>query len=348
MKPNKLPPTRIKMINSALKIFYFSGTGNAKQVAVWFSGLAIQKNIDCRIFNIAEKNSAHEIINSEDIIAMISPIHGFNFPKIMLDFIRRFPAGKNRIVLINTRGGLRIGRIVTPGLTGIAFILSSIILRKKGYKIIGQIPFDMPSNWLSIHPALREKSVNFIFEKNHERVKKHFEKLYSKKTDFSARKDLIQDILILPVSVAYYFAGRYFLAKSFYASSKCTRCNLCVKECPVKAVKTIDRRPSWTFKCESCMKCMNSCPACDIETTHGLWAVSVGVSATGAPILASLLPAAFHHWFTTFLIFNLLLIGLIALLYKVQHRLLKNRILAKIISFTSLTCYKFWGRYNKL
>ena len=329
-----------------LKIFYFSGTGNAKQVALWIAELAKQKNMDCQLYNIAAANSLPDIIHSEDIIAMVSPIHGFNFPKIMLDFIRRFPDGKNRIILMNTRGGVRIGRIVTPGLTGIAFMLSSIILRKKGYKIIGQIPFDMPSNWISIHPALRKKSVNFILEKNYERVKKHFEKLYAKKTDFQARKELVQDILISPVSVAYYFGGKYFLAKSFYASSKCTQCNLCVNECPVKAIKTIDQRPYWTFKCESCMKCMNSCPEHAIETTHGLWVATIGVSAIVAPIVAGCLPASVHHWLITFLIFNLILIGLTVLLYRFQHLLLKNRILAKIIAFTSLTYYKFWGRYR--
>jgi len=246
---------------------------------------------------------------------------------------------------MNTRGGLRIGRLVTPGLTGVAFMLSSMILRKKGYKIIGQIPFDMPSNWLSLHPALSEKSVEYIFKKNHERVTKHFEKLYAGKTDFSARKELLQDFLIFPASVAYYFVGRYFFAKSFYASSKCTKCNLCVRECPVKAIKTVDRHPFWTFKCESCMKCMNNCPDHAIETTHGLWTVAFYASAIATPIFSGLLPDFVRHWLVTFLIFNVLLMGIIVLFYKVQHRLLKNRILAKIISFTSLTYYRLWGRY---
>jgi len=333
------------MPNNVLKIFYFSGTGNAKQIALWFSEQAIQKDMDCRLYNIAESNSASDLINPDDIIIIISPIHGFNFPKITMDFIRRFPKGKNRMVLMNTRGGLKIGRIVTPGLTGSAFMLSSLILRNKGYKIIGQIPFDMPSNWISIHPALREKSVNFIFEKNHERVKKHLDKLYANKTDFPARKDIVQDILILPLSIAYYFAGRYFWAKSFYSSSKCNHCNLCAKECPVEAIKIVSQRPYWTFKCVSCMKCMNSCPARAIETTHGLWIVACCVSSVFTPLFYSLLPNTIHHWSIAFLILNVLLFGLIALIYNLQHHLLKNRIFAKIISFTSLTYYKFWGRY---
>jgi Pyruvate/2-oxoacid:ferredoxin oxidoreductase delta subunit len=332
---------------NVIKIFYFSGTGNAKQVASWFSELAIERNIDCQLFDIAKADfKSTDYINSEDFLIIIAPIHGFNFPKIALDFIRRLPNGKNRVVLMNTRGGLRIGRLVTPGLTGIAFMLSSFILRKKGYKIIGQIPFDMPSNWISIHPALSEKSVIIISGKNHERVKKHFEKLYAGKTDFPARKEIVQNILISPVSVAYYFGGKYFFAKSYYASSKCNHCNLCIKECPVNAIKTVNQRPYWTLKCQSCMKCMNICPASAIETTHGLWIVTCYVSAIITPIITVLLPSSVHHWLVTFLIFNVFFWGLIALLYKAQHCLLKNRILAKIILFTSFTYYKFWGRYH--
>lgn len=79
---------------------------------------------------------------------IISPIHGFNYPKITLDFIRRFSSGKNKIVLMNTRARMKIGSFVTPGLTGIALFLSSLLLKQKGYKIVGQIPFDLPSNWI--------------------------------------------------------------------------------------------------------------------------------------------------------------------------------------------------------
>jgi Pyruvate/2-oxoacid:ferredoxin oxidoreductase delta subunit/flavodoxin len=332
---------------NTINIFYFSGTGNAKQVASWFSELAIEKNIDCRLFNIEEKDvNSINIENSQNLIVIIAPIHGFNFPKIMLNFIRKFPEGKNRIVLMSTRGGLKIGNIITPGVTGVAFMWSSIILKKKGYKIVGQIPFDMPSNWISIHPALRKKSVDFIIEKNRSRTKKHFEKLCADKTNFAARKDIIQDAITSLLSFLYLFGGRYFFAKSYYASHKCTHCNLCEKQCPVKAIKTVNQRPCWTFKCESCMKCMNNCPVNAIETTHGLWIFVFLISLIAVPLFYDVLPNFPRHWSVVFLIYNVFWIGSIVLLYNVQHILLKNRVFAKIISFASLTYYKFWGRYN--
>lgn len=329
-------------------IFYFSGTGNSKKVAQWFSEFAVVKGISCELVDVAKVNkNSLEAIEPDVLIGIISPTHGFNYPKITLDFIRRFPKGKNRVVLMNTRAGMKIGKIVSPGLTGVAFMLSSFILKRKGYKVIGQIPFDMPSNWISVHPAIRDESVQFIFDKNYIRAKKHFEKLYSQNKNFAARKDLIQDVLISPVSLAYYLIGRFFLAKSYYASYSCTNCNLCIKQCPVHAIKKINGRPFWTFKCENCMKCMNNCPVDAIETTHGLWIIVIYISSiTHTNVFYSILPDYLQFWGVKFLLFNILLLLLLWLLYRVQQFELKYRIIAKLISFTSLTYYKFWGRYK--
>lgn len=337
----------MSMIQDIL-IFYFSGTGNSKRIALWFSELAIDKGISCDIVDISNVNSrSWQKMNPDCLIVIISPIHGFNFPKITLDFIRLFPFGNNRIRLMNTRGSVKIGKWITPGLTGIAFMLSTLILKRKGYRIIGEIPFDMPSNWISIHPAIRGKMAQFIFDKNYYRVKKYFEKIYAGKNNFASRKDIIQDVFIFPVSFAYYLIGRFFLAKSYYASYKCTNCNLCIKQCPVKAIKKVNKRPYWTLKCESCMKCMNNCPVNAIETPHGLLVIVIYITSIVCTyIFYNLLPESMQFWIVKFILLNTILMGLLCVCYRIQQFELKNRIIAKIISLTSLTHYKFWGRYK--
>jgi len=185
-----------------------------------------------------------------------------------------------------------------------------------------------------------------FFEKNHTLVKKHFETIYAGKNDFSALNRIVADIIVALPSFIYLFWGRFFLSKTLYASHKCNHCNVCVKECPVKAIKIVNQRPFWTYKCESCMKCLNSCPVRAIEAAHGLVALVFYVWIAGSGILVGLLPNLFHHWIVEFLICDMLLFfGSLFLLYRFQHLLLKNRIIAKIISFTSLTRFKFWGRY---
>lgn len=328
--------------------FYFSGTGNSGRISEWISEIAAKKGIDCKRYSIINLDIATiEEIDCRAVIFFISPIHGFNYPKIMLDFIRRFPKGNNRVVLMNTRAGMRVGNILVPGLTGIAFMISSLFLKFKGYKIVGQIPFDMPSNWISIHPALRSNSIKLLKNKSYERVKAHIEIVISGKSDFFSNRDIIQDLLISPIALLYYFAGRFALAKSYYASNDCDNCGVCIKQCPVGAIKYKNGRPYWTIKCESCMKCMNNCPKRAIETAHGLFLlVSLISSAATTHILNQLIAHHFDNYFLRQAISMALFFILLWVFYKLEHTLLRFNYFAKSVAATSLTHYKFWGRYK--
>jgi Pyruvate/2-oxoacid:ferredoxin oxidoreductase delta subunit len=246
-----------------------------------------------------------------------------------------------------TRAGMRIGNVVTPGLTGIAFFVSNVLLKNKGYRIAGQIPFDMPSNWFFLHPTLSQKSVDFIFEKNRSRVRKQMEKLFSTGKNFLSHRDFLQDALISPISLGYSLAGKYVFAKSYYASAECTNCNKCINNCPAKAIKRANGRPFWTFRCQSCMKCMASCPEKAIESAHGLMVVvSILSSACLSWMSGLILADYFHSAVVRILLFTILLILFLLVFYKIQHILLRNKYLARLIVFTSLTHYKFWGKRN--
>ncbi len=334
-----------------IKIYYFSGTGNSERISLWIQSFSTDWDIDCQLINIADVINRKKPLELENdmLIMIISPIHGFNYPKITLDFIRHFPKGQNNVILMNTRAGMKIRNIVTPGLTGIAFLVSAFILKGKGYHIKGLIPFDMPSNWLFIHPALSRKAVLFIHKKNYQRVKEYCKKIFVGQSLFKAYRDIIQDILISPISLAYYIAGRFYFAKSYYASDLCNSCGLCVNNCPVQAIKMKDKRPFWNFKCESCMKCMANCPQKTIDATHGLF-VLVGIicAIIGSYLFSQSLPVIFQSGFIKIIIYSILFLVFLYVFYGIQHFLLKNKYIRKIVALSSLTHCKFWGRYKSV
>jgi ferredoxin len=70
-------------------------------------------------------------------------------------------------------------------------------------------------------------------------VKRFAARLISGGTDFSALVDLPQDLLIAPVSLLYYVAGRFVFANSFCASAACNSCGACQARCPVNAIVTV-------------------------------------------------------------------------------------------------------------
>jgi Pyruvate/2-oxoacid:ferredoxin oxidoreductase delta subunit len=331
-------------------IFYFTGTGNSGKVAEWIAQVASSMNIEAVCMNIANAN----VIDTPEVgalVVFISPVHGFNYPPVMMRFITQFPKGKNDVALINTRAGMLIGKWITPGLSGITFYLSSAILKTKGYSIKSMFPVDLPSNWISLHPGLNKPAVKYLHLKNKEKVTRFASQLLSGESNFKGLYDIVQDIVISPVAVLYYCVGRFFFAKTYYASRDCTKCGLCIEQCPVKAIKWVDGRPFWTLTCESCMKCMSDCPTKAIETGHGAIAVLVGLYLT-------VLSGLFYHFVKVpvfiaenfilrILMESVLFLALLAIWYRIIHLLLRFKFFERLMVYTSLTKYKFWGKRYK-
>jgi len=336
---------------SKLIIYYFSGTGNSANVARWIAEKSLEKGIPCETVNIAHVDRLHILpTDASSLIAFCSPVHGFNYPPVMQAFIQRFPKGRNPVLLLNTRAGMLIGKWITPGLSGITFYLAAFLLWLKGYKIKAMFPVDLPSNWISLHPGLNDHTVNFLHERNKERVTKFANKILEGETDFRSLREIIPDLIVSPVSLGYYFVGRFLFSKTFYASTACNNCGLCIKQCPVKAIKTIDNRPFWTYKCESCMHCMSYCPHRAIETAHGsivtfMLLFSLVVWSTIEINFGTIF--WFNNAILNFVIQSGLLLGLLAIWYWIIHFLLRYKWFNKLMTYTSLTFYKFWGRRYK-
>ena len=341
-----------------MKIFYFSGTGNAKKVAEWIIDAAKSRNVKSDLINIANINMGEILIQSNTIIGFIAPTHGFNFPPIVVKFIFRFPRSKNHesVFMINTRAGMKLNKLFLPGLSGVAQLLAALILIIKGYKIVGMRPIDLPSNWISLHPGIKAKVVDSMFMKCKRQSLTFITKILDGKRNYRSIFDIVQDLLISPIALGYYFVGRFMLAKTFYASMTCDNCELCIKQCPVKAIKLVYNRPFWSYKCESCMRCMNSCPKKSIESAHGfiIGFTFVFYSVLLAGIYAFFAKESFTFFTTSSFLSSILkfvfeavtMFILLVLSYRIVHFLRRFKFFDYLIFYTSLTRFKFWRRYK--
>ncbi|PKP10080.1 MAG: hypothetical protein CVU09_08100 [Bacteroidetes bacterium HGW-Bacteroidetes-4] len=341
-----------------LVIYYYSGTGNAANVCRWILKVATDKGWAVESYNLANREQhLAQPIEAHVLYGFIAPTHGFNMVPLMFHFILRFPrALNNRVFIVNTRGGLKLGRIFLPGLSGSAQYLSALILLFKGYKIQGMYPVDLPSNWILLHPGLKSKVVESIYEHWYSRVSHFARQLIEGKSNHRALFHLIQDLLISPIAVLYYLMGRFILAKSFVAGSACNNCSLCVKECPVNAIKWVDKRPFWTFRCESCMHCMNVCPQRAIETAHGYLigtlvliklALLIGLFGEfGIDSFFEQLQPAWLSGLLSLLISSLIYLLMMLFTYRFLHGLMRYRWFERLVILTSLTHFKFWRRYQ--
>ena len=334
-----------------LTVYYFSGTGNSKKVAVWISQVATELCFQTQLINVTLENCIKLAHPAADLLLFISPVHGFNYPPIMLSFIKNFPKGSNNVLLLNTRAGMLLNKWITPGLSGITFYLAAFILKTKGYHIKVMYPVDMPSNWISVHPGLNARTVNYILQQKKQEVTNFAHKTLIGGCSFKALYEIIQDMAVAPISVGYYFVGRFLFAKSYFASDDCNNCQACIKQCPVKAIVNVEGRPYWTYSCESCMRCMSNCHKKAIETTHG----SIIVYSL---LFSSFFELLFSKYFSQYLfpienmwgksiVESILFVALLSVWYRITHYLLRYRWFERMVVYTSLTKYKFWGTRYK-
>lgn len=288
------------------------------------------------------------------LLGFAYPTHGFAPPWYMLKFMLCFPRGRNPVFLLNTRAGMKIGGWNTPGLSGLALLLPLLILLLKGYRITGLMSLDMPSNWISLHPGLFPSAVEFIVQKCHGKIDRFSEKILSGRLalPWYVPVFLPLDLAVSPVSLLYLVIGRFFLAKTFFASHKCNGCKICAEYCPVGAIRMIDERPYWTFHCESCMRCMNTCPCQAIETSHSMAALMIAgiASLPAAGFLTAFLNktgltlgnSAFY--ITERVLTWLFILAVFYVLYALMFAMLRHPRISRFFIYTSLTYY--WSRYK--
>jgi flavodoxin len=81
-----------------LKIFYFSGTGNALAASNWIAEYFSERNTNTEIVKITPSLEINPTeFNANTLIGFCYPTHGFNAPPVVINFLLRFPKSKNSI-----------------------------------------------------------------------------------------------------------------------------------------------------------------------------------------------------------------------------------------------------------
>lgn len=331
-------------------IYYFTGTGNALKAGRWICAEAEKKNIEARMYPIDDNYKPNpDEFDSKTLIGFLSPTHGFNLAPAMLKFIVKFPTGtKADVFILNTRAGLKLFKIFLPGLSGAAQFLPMIILKLKGYNIMGGLPLDMPSNWLLVHPGLNSATVDAIVNRCEGKTKEFINNIFSGKRIF--RKMLVSlpfDIAILPITFMYYFYARFIFAKTMIYTSNCNSCMICVNNCPVKAIKIVNNRPYWSYSCESCMRCINICPRASIQTSHLIFIMILIIPGyLFNHFLAGYikLPDFLNYGFVLSIIEMAITLVELFILYAVIQRFLKYKFIGNLFKYTSFSAY--WRKYR--
>lgn len=347
------------MLFKDLLIYFTSGTGNSYRVSRLVKQFAEEQGADARVIPIEQAAPESELRDSaESALGIVMPTHAFTAPWHMIKFVLRLPRRKDtRAFCVATRGGLKFGRVFTPGISGSGAFLIALILALKGYKLLGVMSVDMPSNWTSLHPGLGLKSSEAIKDRARSKTAWFADRVFSGGKVWLTKNNLYEmtwAILLLPVSLGFLLMGRFFLAKLFFANNKCNSCGICADNCPVHAVRMYGKKkpwPFWSYHCESCMRCMNYCPQKAVEAGHS-WAVILYFLTSSAlftyliATLAGLVPALAElkgYWIES-LMYLLFFYPALFVSYYLFYLLTRAPLLNAVFTYTTFT--HIYRRYH--
>ncbi len=271
-----------------LHLYVASGTGNTLRVARWIGAQAQAQGVQAHVLPMRSGalTSAPPGSGPDEMVGLAAASHGFTAPWHAIKFALGLPRrpGTPAFVLA-TRASFHVAGLTLPGLSASCTFVLALILVLKGYRVRGAAAFDMPSNWFSLHPIQKRSNLEAVLAHTRPRVQRFASELLAGGRHWRLGHLLYEGtgaLLLLWLSVAYLLAGRFFLAKLFFANGRCDGCGLCAASCPVRAIELWGRkapRPYWTYACESCMRCATVCPRNAVEASQS-WGVLVWLFTT--------------------------------------------------------------------
>ena len=250
----------------------FSGTGNTDKVCRAIMEEWSRAGVDCKYVSITKDCELRDP-NSFERIVIGYPVHAFNAPEPVADFLKKFPRcnGSRLVYFVKTSGEpLKLN-------DGSCARLYSI-LKKRGYTVAGEYHYVMPYNIIFRHSdgmaarMWRAAQLRIPGDAGEMLAGKHTK---LKKCIFKRAFSFVLRI----EHPAMPIIGRFFKT-----ADSCIGCGKCARGCPQKNVTLAGGRPVFGKECVGCMKCAFTCPtdAIRIGVLNG-WRVNGEYSYNGVP-----------------------------------------------------------------
>ena len=241
---NRFEATNV--IDSILTL-YFSGTGNTKYIAEFFS-----KNMDAKCHSIEDDANFAEDIKAHGIIAFCYPVYMSRVPRIMREFVSqhmKLLEGKKIIILCTQLA-----------LSGDGTRAFAVLFPKNHVEVIYTEHFFMPNNVsnMAILPMASDKSMKMYALRSQRKMHIVCENIKAGKIRkrgfslFSRFLGLFQGVFMGTMEKR--------ANKTVKVANNCTQCGVCVAVCPMGNLVPDSTSITHKQNCTMCYRCINKCP----------------------------------------------------------------------------------------
>ena len=239
------------MGKAKIVLFTFSGTGNTARIADMLANSFKQNGADCKQYNIEKiaQGTPYPVISDYDYIGIGYPIHAFNEPPIVTEFIKALPQESGQKAFIFKSAGEPFFA------NNVSSCRINHLLKKKGYAHVFERLFLMPYNIMFRYPDALVKQMLQTAKK----LAHHMTGAILAGNTHIQRYSPVARIN----GILFRFFKNYGVAlngKFFRVNKKCTHCMKCVQNCPVQNIAFDGKRFLFGWRCMLCMRCVMHCP----------------------------------------------------------------------------------------
>lgn len=237
------------MAGSSVTIACFSGTGNTARVAELLRQAFAGRGCATQVVAIDRRLLANPQQGAGgDVLGLGYPVHAWNAPRIVFDFLRQLPPGEGRPAFIFRTAG-------DPMLNGGAVAMARRRLVRRGYDVLSDDLFVMPANVAIAYDPRLIKQLDQAAQRLAPRVAARV---------LAGERHLPHDSwgsqLVSTLFSAGETAGARLWGRHLSASAACTACGRCARDCPTGNITLRDGRPHFAWSCLLCLRCIYSCP----------------------------------------------------------------------------------------
>lgn len=245
-----------------IRIDYYTGTGGSELVAKLLADKLKANNKNVIINRIIRNNISDRDKIEADYYILIFPIHSFNAPKPIYEWVEHLSGNGCKTAVISVSGG---GNVISNSASRHKTVK---LLKKSEFKVIYQDMVRMPNNWMK---APDEKKYTRLLSKIPEKIESISQTILSEK-----RERKIVYWIDYPISALGESEKKVTqkFGSNIKVTDSCNGCGLCAKNCCSSNIKmdntTSDKthqRPIFGDRCDMCLGCIYNCPQNALQPT---------------------------------------------------------------------------------
>ena len=223
-------------------IFYFSGTGNSRWVAERLAEATQELAVD--MAECIRQDMLPQGVADADRLGIVFPIHSWRAPRVVTDFLSRFPLPQNCYHYGVCTCGDDAGKAMD--------LFFPYFPLEAAWSVI------MPNTYV---PMFNLDSDALCWEKV-EHARRAIAAIAKDILDYRNTWEVhegnaawLKSHVLNPLFVRYVIGS-----KGFHVDEGCISCGICGNSCPVGNIRMVDGHPVWGKQCIHCMACLHACP----------------------------------------------------------------------------------------